>query len=272
MSRILTGIVGVSLGLAAVLLVDGTWFFVLCALVIVMATFEFQRIARFWAPRAPLALLLLSVPVAGYCLAFLPELPAARLMPMVLLAAMVLSGGFATLTLLTRTPVRESLAGVGVLAFGTLYLGVPLASLVQLRNLDPWLLVLTLVIVWAGDVAALYAGRAFGRRRLARVVSPNKTWAGAVAGFVAGLVVVAAWSQWRLDAISTPLMVVGAATACAAQLGDLVESMFKRGAGIKDSGHLLPGHGGMFDRLDALLLGAPVMLLGLLLIEFSSVP
>ncbi|MCB1055128.1 MAG: phosphatidate cytidylyltransferase [Acidobacteria bacterium] len=270
MSRILTGIVGVSLGLAAVLLVEGVWFFVLCALVIVMATWEFRRIARFWAPRAPLAMLLVTVPALGYGLAFLPSFAEDRLATGVLFAAVVLSVGLATVVLLARTPVRDSLPAVGALAFGTLYFGVPLASLVRLQHIDPWLLVLALAIVWAGDVAALYAGRAFGRRRLAPVVSPNKTWAGAVAGFIAGLAVVAAWSAWHLGAVSWPLMAVGAATACAAQLGDLVESMFKRGAGVKDSGQILPGHGGMFDRLDALLFGAPVMLLGVLLIGLPA--
>lgn len=270
MKRVLTGIVGVSLGLAAAFYLDGLWFFLGCALVVLMATHEFNRIGRRWAPAAPLGLLLISVPLYGYALAWLPAVPEHRLFVAVLGLGLGLGMGAGLAVLLGRTPVSQSLSSAGLLVLGTLYFALPLAALVQLQRLSTWVLALTLAVIWAGDVAALYIGRSFGRHKLAPVVSPNKSWEGAVAGLVAGLAVVAVWSWAILHRVDPALLAVGAATAVAAQLGDLVESLYKRGAGIKDSGQLLPGHGGMYDRIDALLFGAPVMLLGLLWIDFRA--
>jgi phosphatidate cytidylyltransferase len=104
---------------------------------------------------------------------------------------------------------------------------------------------------------------------MAPSISPKKSWEGSVAGFATAVLAAAVWSVWRLGSLDGALVGVAACTAVAAQLGDLVESMIKRGAGVKDSGHLLPGHGGMFDRLDAMLFAAPVLLLGLWLVGFE---
>ncbi|MGB3565168.1 MAG: phosphatidate cytidylyltransferase, partial [Thermoanaerobaculia bacterium] len=89
---------------------------------------------------------------------------------------------------------------------------------------------------------------------------------GAVAGLAVAILVTAAWSWWRLDRLSWPLIALGSVTAVAAQTGDLVESLIKRSAGVKDSGNLFPGHGGVLDRMDALTFAAPVWLLGLWLV------
>jgi phosphatidate cytidylyltransferase len=130
-------------------------------------------------------------------------------------------------------------------------------------------LVLLLAIVWLGDTAAYAVGSRWGRRRLAPVLSPKKTWEGAAAGLAASLAGAAAWCGWRLGEPSAAVVAIGLVTAVAAQAGDLVESMLKRAAGVKDSGQLLPGHGGVLDRLDALLLAAPALLLGLWLIGYG---
>ena len=95
------------------------------------------------------------------------------------------------------------------------------------------------------------------------MVSPHKSWEGAAAGFLGSLLVALAFHLWRPEAFSLELLPLAAVTAVAAQVGDLVESMVKRAAGVKDSGRLLPGHGGVFDRIDALLFAAPVWYLGL---------
>jgi phosphatidate cytidylyltransferase len=122
-----------------------------------------------------------------------------------------------------------------------------------------------------GDTAALYVGRAWGRHKLAPKLSPNKTWEGAV-GSVAGSVMMAAglwglaelFQQWDFSLLSYPgeiwyWMLLAVVVNIAAQVGDLAESALKRSAGVKDSGSLLPGHGGVLDRIDALLLAAPVL-------------
>jgi len=164
-----------------------------------------------------------------------------------------------------------------------LYVALPLALLVAVRQLlaGEFLLLYLLLVVWAGDTSAYYTGRMIGRHKLAPRISPGKTWEGAAASFVGATLV--GWavlahapqiSNWlfsaRLLARSfaylayepprvIEILVLSACINVAAQVGDLVESLLKRGAGIKDSGALLPGHGGMLDRIDALLFAAPVL-------------
>jgi phosphatidate cytidylyltransferase len=185
-------------------------------------------------------------------------------------AALALSVGIGTLVLLSRTPFAEAPAAFGAFAFGIPYLGLPVASLCQLQRQDPWLVFLLLAIVWLGDTAAYWVGSLWGRRRLAPRVSPKKTWEGAAAGFAVGLASTVVWSLAHLSRVDGRILAVGAATAVAAQLGDLVESIFKRGVHIKDSGHILPGHGGVLDRADALLFAAPVLWVGLVATGFPA--
>jgi phosphatidate cytidylyltransferase len=172
-------------------------------------------------------------------------------------------------------------AAVSVFAFA--YIALPLAMLVQLREQWAgafWVLYL-LLIVWAGDIFAYFVGRAVGRHRMAPRISPKKTWEGAAASLAASLLVgILLFSKslqissflLRLGLITQrdglfglqrpelwPIIVLTVALNIAAQLGDLVESLIKRGAGVKDSGTILPGHGGMLDRIDALLFAAPVL-------------
>jgi phosphatidate cytidylyltransferase len=171
-----------------------------------------------------------------------------------------------------RIPLAETIPALGILGFGIPYFALPIASSHLLKEMDPWLVFLLLAIVWLGDTAAYYVGSRFGRRKLAPVVSPKKTWEGAAACLVTALVATALWSAWRLGRMDWGLLAVAAVTSVAAQVGDLVESMIKRGAGVKDSGHVLPGHGGVLDRLDALLFAAPVLLIGLWALQLEAVP
>jgi phosphatidate cytidylyltransferase len=115
------------------------------------------------------------------------------------------------------------------------------------------------VTVMVSDTAQYYTGRAFGRRLLAPAISPKKTIAGAVGGFVFGGLLLAALGRWWLPAAPAPLRIALGVTVVALGIaGDLFESMLKRSAGVKDSSALIPGHGGVLDRIDALLFAAPV--------------
>lgn len=144
------------------------------------------------------------------------------------------------------------------LAIGTLYCGLPVFALVLIRD-QPHGIVLTLwalALVWATDIGAYFAGRTIGGPKLAPVISPNKTWAGLIGGVAfAGLFGAVMQVRYGLPlrlTVATPLLAV------LAQGGDLYESWLKRRAGVKDSGNILPGHGGIMDRLDGLVPVAPV--------------
>lgn len=268
MKRLLTGTIGAVLVTVAIFALPGAWFFWLCVGVMELAALELIRIGRHWAPRAPLWLLLVLVPVAsaamGLLLPLLADPPFSRLVIAILALGLVYV--IAVVVLWARTPVEQALPAIGILSFGVPYLALPAVSLSGIRDADPWLLVLLLAIVWIGDSAAYYGGSTLGRRKLAPRVSPNKTLEGALAGLVGSLVACLVWSLWRLDRVDPGLLGLAGLCAIAAQVGDLVESMMKRGADVKDSGTLLPGHGGALDRLDALLFSAPLFFAVLLVV------
>jgi len=171
------------------------------------------------------------------------------------------------------SPVDRVLPDASSSIFCLIYTGFTLTAIPLLREESngPSLLIFLMCVVWAGDIAALYVGRAWGRHKLAPKLSPNKTWEGAVGSLAGSLV--AAGGLWSLAAwletlnsarLSYPdevwyWLLLAAVVNVAAQVGDLAESALKRSAGVKDSGNLLPGHGGVLDRIDALLLAAPVL-------------
>ncbi|MEM9406016.1 MAG: phosphatidate cytidylyltransferase, partial [Acidobacteriota bacterium] len=139
-----------------------------------------------------------------------------------------------------NAPVAASL-----LCFGAAYLASAVVALAGLHGIDRWLVFLVVAIVGTSDTAAYYGGKATGRNKLAPSVSPNKTVEGSLWGLVCAVLAVAIYSLVRLDGLDPIVLGAGALTAVAGQIGDLVESLFKRSAGVKDSGNLLPGHGGV---------------------------
>jgi phosphatidate cytidylyltransferase len=182
-----------------------------------------------------------------------------------------------------RAELATAFPAALVSTFAFAYIALPLASLVQLR--EQWqgafYLLYLLLVVWAGDIFAYFVGKSIGHHRMSPRVSPKKTWEGAVASVIASVAVGLLMFHYSLP-ISTallhahlielrdgifnnqqpsliPIIALSIALNIAAQFGDLVESLIKRGANAKDSGAILPGHGGMFDRIDALLFAAPVL-------------
>src|SRR3954463_7040900 len=268
MKRLPTSAIGVPLVLAAVFLLQGWWFFAVMAVVMEVCAFEYVEIVRPRTPRAPLRLLLLLAPVAALLLSRTLSAPVdpETLRLGLFAAVLVLSVGLGTLLLLAGTPLEETLPALGALGFGVLYFALPLSSLHLLQRLPPRVLFLLLAIVWLGDTAAYYVGSRIGRHKMAPVISPKKSWEGAAASFVVAVLSAAVWDYCRRGTLEPGLLAVAAATAVAAQIGDLVESMIKRGSGVKDSGNILPGHGGILDRMDAMLFAAPVLLIGLWLL------
>jgi phosphatidate cytidylyltransferase len=191
--------------------------------------------------------------------------------------------------LVFRKELRGGLASAATSTFGVIYIAGSLGLLIALRadSVQCILIAFLLFSVWAGDIGAYYIGRAFGRHKLAPIVSPNKSWEGAVASILASVGVAFVIfhfgsqlttsfahtvhlpfhpdSDWlQFPPSYTPpkaghVLLIGILTNMAAQFGDLFESALKRGAAVKDSGALLPGHGGILDRIDALLFAIPVV-------------
>jgi phosphatidate cytidylyltransferase len=265
MARLLTAAIGVPIVLATIFLLPAWTFFLLMLLAFGWGAVEYVLALGPKSPDAPLWLLwVLLPPTAWACFLVLRPVAGDHHPAGVLLALGLASTvGVGSLLVLGSTPPAQASAAYGALSFGLPYFALPIAAVTALQELDPWWLVLLVAIVWLGDTAAYYIGKNFGRHKMAPIISPNKTWEGAAASLVTAVLAAAAWCLLRRDGIDPVILGVAAATGIAAQMGDLAESLLKRGAGVKDSGHVLPGHGGMWDRMDALLFAAPVLLAGL---------
>ena len=269
MKRVLTAAVLIAIVFGLIFWGNQLALIVACGAVALLAATEFCSLTRSGSDGVPLWWLLPAVAVL-FVVTYLRPLEA--VLPV--LSAL----GLSLLTTATFLHARQHrldrvlpIAAAGF--FGLIYIAYPLTLLPQMeaRENGISLLLFLMLAVWSGDIAAMYVGRAFGRRKLAPTLSPNKTWEGSIASLLgsmlaAGLLVamgelLAARGYTTLH-ISEPLwqtLLLAALVNLAAQVGDLLESAIKRGAGVKDSGTMLPGHGGILDRIDALLVAAPVL-------------
>jgi phosphatidate cytidylyltransferase len=169
--------------------------------------------------------------------------------------------GVAVLTLFTRRPLVESLPAAGISCSALLLVAFPLSFTVRIHEIPgvgPRLLLFPLAITWAADTTAYFVGRSVGKHPLALHISPKKTWEGSIGGIVGSLLIGYA-ASFYLTIPLVHLLAMAFLGNVAGQIGDLVESAYKRSAGVKDSGSLLPGHGGVLDRIDALILCVPVV-------------
>ena len=266
MKRILTAIVLIAL-VAALVFFGKLWMVtVFAAIVAGLAALEFRALARAGGYSIPLWWTLSAI--ALFFLAF-------YFRPTDILTIVA----FTTFVLFAVVVFNAPLEGVlGQTAAGLLlliYVAYPLMLLPQIFNEENGvaLLLFLFLCVWSGDIAALYIGKRFGRHKFSPRLSPNKTWEGAIASVLAscifgmGLILLGDWftqqnSSFTKLHTSEPwwvFLILAVVLNAAAQFGDLLESALKRGAGVKDSGTILPGHGGVLDRIDALLLAAPVL-------------
>jgi phosphatidate cytidylyltransferase len=185
--------------------------------------------------------------------------------PATIILSLVMLAGFLSAMWRTRQPVRERASALMSELFGIFYLALFLYPAVPLRygfgektGLQ-WFLIL-LAVIWMGDTAALVAGKTLGKRKFAPVLSPKKTKEGAIAGLLGGVAVAAAMQHFFFpDLPLRHVLIASVLLGFFGQLGDLAESMLKRAAEIKDSSQLIPGHGGVLDRMDSLLFAFPVL-------------
>ena len=251
-----------SVGLPALLLLawaGSVWFTVLVALAAAAGAVEMCVLARRWGDRPWVALAVpwaVSFVVAGHLLstrtsvdlALLSIVPIAVVL---LLASIIWCHGSGT-----------RLAGLGATAAAALYTGGLLFHAPLLRGLDEGLewIVLLVLATFATDTAALFVGRLIGRRPLALSISPAKTWEGALGGLLGALgTTMAAFYVLDIDVGAGKALTIGALIGIVGQAGDLVQSRLKRQAGVEDSGRLLPGHGGVLDRLDSIVFNLVVV-------------
>jgi phosphatidate cytidylyltransferase len=221
----------------------------------VVATLAFAEYAHL-AERAGARMPVFAAGAATLATCAAAGLPGAPVLA-VLLTVLV---GLAALVVGFGRPGPEALTGVTAALFAPLYLGLTLGAFVAVRTMHgaPAVLLLLLTIM-VSDTAQYYTGRAFGRNLLAPEISPKKTIEGASGGLVFGIAAMAAGGYWGLPGVPLPmLMMLGALVVALGIVGDLFESLLKRSAGVKDASGLIPGHGGMLDRIDSLLFAAPV--------------
>jgi phosphatidate cytidylyltransferase len=286
LKRIATAVVLIPIVLALILRAPVPILAAVAAIVALLAIHEFLALAEHYGVE--------PMPLPTYlftALFFLTIALSAGETPLLTTGRFLVTMGFAAaiapFIFLTRAMRGENLraayptAAASVFAFG--YIALPMGMLVQLRQqwAGAFYLLYLLLVVWAGDIFAYFVGKAIGLHLMSPRISPKKTWEGAAASAIASVAV--GWLMFRCSQpLSSallgwglierrdglfgleqpamgPVVLLTLVINIAAQLGDLVESLVKRGAGVKDSGSILPGHGGMLDRIDALLFAAPVL-------------
>ena len=235
------------------LLLGGWWFAAFVILAMIVSTGEFYATVRSEETR-PLALFgLLGVVFMGV---------GAQLTGAVAIAGWAAAFAVVTILFLTLSPRRQPLEDASVTIGGMVWIGLLSFAVLIAHGPHPVAYILFVVLlVVANDTGAYFVGRALGRRKLSPVISPKKTWEGLIGGFVAGLVIasiLATFPAWETIGIARAL-VAGAMVGLIAPLGDAVESMVKRSLGVKDMGSVLPGHGGMLDRIDGFLFAVPAV-------------
>jgi phosphatidate cytidylyltransferase len=285
--RIATAVVLIPLVLLLVLKAPAYLLVIVAAAVALLAIAEFLKLATHYGvqPLSPPTYAFVCVFFAFVVLASsnaTPLMEATSAIFGIALAATLAPFVFLTASM-RRTDLATGYPAAAASAFAFAYIAIPMALLVEIRRQPAgaiWV-IYTLLAVWAGDIFAYFVGKSVGRHRMSPEISPKKTWEGAIASILASMIVGALWFQHapqisafflRLGLIDPrsgmfgleqpglwPIVVLSAVVNIAAQLGDLVESLIKRGAGVKDSGSILPGHGGMLDRIDAMLFAVPVV-------------
>lgn len=287
LKRIATAVVLIPIVLALILRAPVPVVTVVAALVALVTIHEFLKLTESYGVQpmrlptyifAGLFFLALAVSTAGET----PLSAAGKFLVVLAFAAAIAPFLFLTIAM-RREDLRSGYPASAASVFAFTYIALPMGMLVQLREqaAGAFYLLYLLLVVWAGDIFAYFVGKSVGRHLMSPRISPKKTWEGTAASVVASVGV--GWLLFRYalplssellrvglierrdglfgleQPAMTPVIVLTIVVNVAAQLGDLVESLIKRGAGVKDSGAILPGHGGMLDRIDALLFAAPVL-------------
>jgi phosphatidate cytidylyltransferase len=247
MTRVLTGVALIAFALYLIWWAPHTVFVAGAALVGILCYWEFSGLVERQAIRRPGFVGFL----AGLALLFRPGLALPEVALLVVLSFIL---G------LRSHNLRDVLPEVACVLLGSVYCFAPWRFAIELRHESVHLLFVALALNWAGDTAAFYVGRLWGKHKLAPVISPGKSWEGSIASTIGALLFSLMYLGNFMPHLAVwKISVLAIAGSVAGQFGDLAESAVKRGAGVKDSGTLLPGHGGALDRLDSSMFALPVV-------------
>ena len=287
MKRIATAAVLIPLVLLLVLKAPLYLLAIVAGAVALLATAEFLKLATHYAVQ-PMAVATYAFVALFFVFVIVattnrtPLLETTAILFGITLAAALAPFMFLTMAM-RRAGLPSGYPAAAASTFAFAYIAIPMALLVAIRQQPAGAIwtIYTLLAVWSGDIFAYFVGKSLGRHRMAPEISPKKTWEGAAASIVASVIIGTLWIHYASEISSHllriglidrpagmygleqpplwPIILLSAVVNIAAQLGDLVESLIKRGAGVKDSGTILPGHGGMLDRIDAMLFAVPVV-------------
>ena len=250
--RVISALVMLPLLLAVLFLLPPWGTLALALVAVALAVWEYAALSAALGLPIPRAVAVIGAMAA--CAAFVSPDPPLT----IVLSAIVIAG--AGLAIAGGRPTRDLLGAVSSMAFAALWIGIPLGTLVAVRRYSGAETLMPLIFtIVVSDSAQYYTGRAFGRRPLSPAISPKKTLEGAIGGLVLAVPAMIWSGSYFLPGVGWEwLALLGAAIAVLGMAGDLFESAIKRAAGLKDSSGLIPGHGGILDRLDAWFFAAPV--------------
>lgn len=251
--RLVTGAIGISVLVFLVLYPFPVYFSLVVIIITILAAWEYFNILfseKDFGLKVFGTGLSVSASIGMYAFGhsiFLPLVPAVIFMVFIY-------------ALFCHRDITSASGLIGKTVLGVLYIGLFLSYAIGIRTFENggWWLLFLFSIIWMNDTFAFFAGKGFGRTKLAPVISPNKTMEGAAAGLAGGVITAIVFNTFflkELSASTTILLAVSLGVLC--QLGDLFESMLKRGAGVKDSGSIIPGHGGILDRIDSIIIPLP---------------
>lgn len=250
--RIITALTLAPLVLLGIIYLSDNMFFIVAEVFILIATFEFHKM----------------VSAANNRFLFVPSLAGALLIPYSLYTESFLLFTFAIfltvclaflLQLFSKNPLEDTFHVISVSLLNVLYAPLLFSFIILLKQMSFHYIFFLLFIIWFSDSGAYLFGMKFGKTKMYEKISPKKSMEGLAAGLLCGIGAAILYNLFFLDLSLTHVLFSGLLVAVAGVIGDLIESMFKRFSGIKDSGNIFPGHGGMLDRIDSILLGAPVL-------------
>ncbi|MGE5583004.1 MAG: phosphatidate cytidylyltransferase [Bacillota bacterium] len=265
--RVIWGLLGAIL-LLAIIMAGGLWFTLAIGALVTLGVLEYCQLLKRQNLRPQTAIMLfmsLFILVLIYITAYnsgAAQRGSLQICEQFLILTVITVFLITFISELFRGDPEQGLANAAVNLFGTVYIGIMFAYILMLRFIPGkdglFYVLFTFLVTWSNDTAAYFVGVNFGKHKLSPRISPNKSVEGSIGGFLGGILVAVLLGIYFQKPFSL-MLILGILVVVAGQIGDLIESIIKRNAGVKDSGSFLPGHGGLLDRFDSLLLSAPVV-------------